>query len=171
MAKFRSSWKKIKERFQCFLASVVQCSTLFKKFNICHDLVIQNQIQTVWHACLFFFFQISDMFPIVCFGISFMDHVQNKCNNSIKKMFPSAKSQDGPEQTSSCYCYLVINILDTILVETSLMSKSSIRIFLTVFLSTFSVSAIIYSLHCQYEPIYTLFTFPSQLNIFIASAS
>jgi len=92
-----------------------------------------------------------------------MDHVQSMCNNSIKKMFPSAKSQDGQEQASSCYSYLVINILDTILVETSLMSlmsKSSITIFLTVSLSTFSVSAI-YSLHCQYEPIYALFTFPS----------
>jgi hypothetical protein len=38
------------------------------------------------------------------------------------------------------------------------MSKSSIRFFLTVSLSIFSVSAIIYSLHCQYEPIYTHFS-------------
>jgi len=37
-----------------------------------------------WHACLFFFL-ISDMFSIVCFSISFMDHVQSTCNNSIKK--------------------------------------------------------------------------------------
>jgi hypothetical protein len=87
-AKFGSSQKKIKECCQYFLPPVVvHCSTLFKKFKICHVLMIQNQIRTVFtqahRMCAFFFF--GDMFSIVCIGISFMDHVQSTCNNSIKK--------------------------------------------------------------------------------------
>jgi hypothetical protein len=59
-AKFRSPWRKIKERFQYFLAPVVvQRSTLFKKFKICHAIVIQNQIHIVFsqvHGRHAFFF-------------------------------------------------------------------------------------------------------------------
>jgi hypothetical protein len=99
-------------------------------------------------------------FPL--YGLAFHSWIMFKVRviniKKKKKLFPSAKSQDGPQQASSCYCYLVINILDTILAETSFMPKPSIRIFLTVSLSTFSVSAIIYSLHCQYKPIYALFS-------------
>jgi len=114
---------------------------------------------------VYFFFKSVTCFPL--YALAFHSWIMFKVSIIIllKKCFLQ------PEQASSCYCYLVINILDTILVEISIMSKSSIRIFLTVSLSTFSVSAMIYSLHCQYEPIYALFTFPSQLNIFTASAS
>lgn len=143
-AKFWSSWKKTKECFQYFLAPVVvQCSTFSKKFKICYALVIQNQIHIVFtqvHGTLAQFF-FKSVTCCLLYALVFHSRIVFQVHVIIllKELFPSAKSHDRPEQASSCYCYLVINRMDTILGETSLMSKSSNRIFLTVSLSTFSV--------------------------------
>jgi hypothetical protein len=176
-AKFRSSWKKIKERFQYFLAPViVQCSTLFKKFKICHALVIRNQIHIVFtqvhgmHAS--FFFLISDMFSIVCFGISFMDHVQTMCNKPTEKncfLQPSHKT-DQNKHLAATVIWLSTYWTPSLLKPPScpnIASESSSQFFCLHLVSQPSSIHFTVSMNQYTNSFHVLI---SQLNIFMASA-